>query len=89
MTDSFLMRLCCERYDRKPFEQIKSQILTCCVKQQRHRGIFEVRRIAHYNVSDVLSKFIFTLRISKKMHRFFFSASFRIEVLIETIVSEF
>ena len=26
MTDSLFMRLCSERYDRKPFEQIKSQI---------------------------------------------------------------
>ena len=46
MTDSFLMRLCTERYDRKPFEQIKSQILACCVEKQRHREFFEVRRIA-------------------------------------------
>ena len=45
MTDSFLMQLCTETYDRKPFEQIKSQILMCCVKQQRHRDFFEVRRI--------------------------------------------
>ena len=46
MTDSFLMRLCTVRYDRKPFEQIKSQILTCCLKQRRHRDFFEVRRTA-------------------------------------------
>ena len=46
MTDSFFMRLCTERYDRKPFEQTKSQILTCCVEQQRHRDFFEVQQIA-------------------------------------------
>ena len=46
MTDSFLMRLCTVRYNRKPFEQIKFQILTCCVKQQRHQDFFEVQRIA-------------------------------------------
>ena len=46
MTDSFLTRLCTERYDRKPFEQIKSQILTCCVEQQRHPEFFEIRRFA-------------------------------------------
>ena len=46
MTDSFLMQLCTVRYDRKPFEQIKSQILTCCVKQQHHQDFFEVRRFA-------------------------------------------
>ena len=45
MTDSFLMRLCTEKYDRKPSEQIKLQILTCCVKQKRHRDFFEVRGI--------------------------------------------
>ena len=49
MTDSFLMRLCTERYDRKPFEQIKLQILTCCVEQQRHQDFSEVRRIAAPN----------------------------------------
>ena len=46
MTDSFFMRLCTERYDRKPFEHIKPQILTCCVKQKCHRDFFGVRRIA-------------------------------------------
>ena len=46
MTNLFLMQLCTERYDRKPFEQIKSQILTCCVKHQRHQDFFEVRRFA-------------------------------------------
>ena len=46
-------------------------------------------KLSQYNFSDVLSKFIFALRISKKMHRLFFSASFGVEVLIETIVSEF
>ena len=34
------------RYDRKPFEQIKLQILTCCLKQWRHRDLFEVQRTA-------------------------------------------
>ena len=43
MTYSFLTRLCTEWYDRKPFEQIKSQILTCYVEQQRHQDFFEVR----------------------------------------------
>ena len=46
MTDSFHMRLCTEKYYRKPFEQIKSQILKCCVEQLSHRNFFEVRRIA-------------------------------------------
>ena len=46
MTDSFFMRLCSERYDRKPFEQIKAQVLKGGVEQQRHRDFFEVRRIA-------------------------------------------
>ena len=46
MTDSFLMRVCTVEYDRKPFEKIKSQILTCCVEQRRHRDFFEVRWIA-------------------------------------------
>ena len=46
-------------------------------------------KLPHYNFSDVLSKFIFALRISKKCIGFFLSASFGIEVLIETIVSEF
>ena len=46
MTDSFLMRLCTVRSDRKPFEQIKSQIITFCVEQRRHRDFFEVRRTA-------------------------------------------
>ena len=46
MTDSFLMLLCTERYNCKPFEQIKLQILTCCVKQQRHQDFFEFRQIA-------------------------------------------
>ena len=46
-------------------------------------------KLPYYIFSDLLSKFIFALRISIKMHRFFFTASFRIEVLIETIVSEF
>ena len=39
-------------------------------------------KLPHYNFSDVLSKFSFALRISKKMLRFFFPASFGIEVLI-------
>ena len=43
MTDSLLMRLCTERYDRKTFEQIKSQILTCCLEQQRHQEYSEVQ----------------------------------------------
>ena len=34
------------RYDRKPFDQIESQILTFCVEQRRHRDFFEVRRTA-------------------------------------------
>ena len=39
------MRLCTVRYNRKPFfEQIKSQILTCCLEQKRHRDFFEVQR---------------------------------------------
>ena len=42
MTDLLLMKLCTVSYDRKPFEQIKSQILTCCVEQQRHQDFFEV-----------------------------------------------
>ena len=46
MTDSFFMQLCTERYDHNPFEQIKSQILTCCVEHQRHRDFFEVQWIA-------------------------------------------
>ena len=46
MTDSFLMRFCTVRYDCKPSEQIKSEILTCCVEQQRRRYFFEVRPIA-------------------------------------------
>ena len=46
MTDSFLTRLCTERYDRKPFEQIKSHILTCCVEQLRHQDLFEGWRFA-------------------------------------------
>ena len=46
MTDLFLMRLCTEKYDHKPFEQIKSQILTCCVEQQRHKDFCDVRLIA-------------------------------------------
>ena len=46
MTDSFLTRLCTERYDRKPFEQIKSKILSCCVEHQSHRDFFEVQLIA-------------------------------------------
>ena len=29
-------------------------------------------KLPYYNFSDVLSKFIFALRICKKMHRFFF-----------------
>ena len=44
MTNSFLMQLCNVRYDRKPSEKIKLQILTCCIKQQRHRDFFEVIR---------------------------------------------
>ena len=46
MTDLFFMRLCTETYDRKPFEQIKSQILTCCFEQKRHRDFFEVQQIS-------------------------------------------
>ena len=46
MTDLVLMRLCTVKYDSKHFEQIKSQILMCCVKQRRFRDFFEVRRIA-------------------------------------------
>ena len=46
MTDSFLIQLCTIGYDSKPFEQIKSQILTCCLEQQRHRDFFEDRRNA-------------------------------------------
>ena len=38
------MQLCNIRYDRKPFEQVKSQILTCCLEQQRHRDLFELQR---------------------------------------------
>ena len=44
MTDLFLIQLFTVKYDRKHFEQIKSQILTCCLKQQRHQELFEVRR---------------------------------------------
>ena len=39
MTDSFLIQLCTVMYDRKPFEQIKSQILTCYLKQQSAKTI--------------------------------------------------
>ena len=46
MTDSFLMRLCTVRSDHKPFEKIKPQILTCCVKQRRHQESFEVQLTA-------------------------------------------
>ena len=46
MNNSFFMRLGTKRYDRKTFEQIKSQILTCCVKQQRHPEFFELQRFA-------------------------------------------
>ena len=46
-------------------------------------------KLPHYNFSDVLSTFIFALRISKKCIRFFLSGSFGIEVLTETSVSEF
>ena len=46
MTNSFLMQLCTVRYNDKPFEEIKSQILTCCLEQQRHQDFFEVRRNA-------------------------------------------
>ena len=46
MTDSLLMQFCTVRYDRKPFEKIKSQILACCVEQQRHRDFLEVQQIA-------------------------------------------
>ena len=46
MTDSFLLRFCTVKYDCKPFEQIKSQILTGCVEQQRHQDFFEVRPTA-------------------------------------------
>ena len=42
MTNLFLMQLCTVRYNHKTFEQIKSQILTCCLKQQRHQDFFEV-----------------------------------------------
>ena len=45
MTDSFFMRLCTEKYDRKPFKTNQIADLTCCVKQQRHRDFFEVRLI--------------------------------------------
>ena len=44
MTDYFLMLSCNVRYDHKPFEQVKSQILTSCVKQQRHRDFLGIRR---------------------------------------------
>ena len=46
MTDLFLMRLCTVRYDRKPLEQIKSKILTCCLEQLRHQDFFEGRQTA-------------------------------------------
>ena len=46
MTDLFPTYLFTEGYDHKPFEQIKLQILTCCVEQQRHRHFFEVQRFA-------------------------------------------
>ena len=46
MTDSFLMRLCTEKYDRKPFYIHQIADLTCCVEEQRHRDFFEVRLIA-------------------------------------------
>ena len=46
MTDSCLKRLCIVRYDRKPFEKFKSQILTCSLEQQRHQDFFEVRQNA-------------------------------------------
>ena len=43
MTVFPLMRLFTVRYDRKPFQQIKSHILTCCLKKWRHQDIFELR----------------------------------------------
>ena len=46
MTDSLLMRICTVRYDHKPCEQIKSQIITCCLRQQHHRDFFEVLQTA-------------------------------------------
>ena len=46
MTNSFLMPFCTVRYNRKPFEQIKLDILMCCVKQKRHQYLFEVQQIA-------------------------------------------
>ena len=46
MTDLFLMQFCTVRYDHKPFEQIKSEILTCCVEHQRHQDFFEVQHIS-------------------------------------------
>ena len=45
MTDFFLMLLCNVRNYRKPFEQIKSQILTCCLEQHHHQDLFEVRQL--------------------------------------------
>ena len=41
-----------------------------------------------FKFSDVLSNFIFVLRITKNASFFFKSVSFGIKVLIETIVSE-
>ena len=46
MTDSFLMQLWTVRYDHKTSERNKLQILTCCLKQRRHRDFFEVQRSA-------------------------------------------
>ena len=48
-----------------------------------------LNKLSHYKFSDVLSKFIFALRISKNASFFFLSASFGIEVLIETNICEF
>ena len=42
MTNSFLIRFSPVWYDRKPFEQIKSQILTCSLEHRRQRDYFEV-----------------------------------------------
>ena len=46
MTDSLLLQLCTVRYDHKPFEQIKSKILTCPVEQRHHQDLIEVQRTA-------------------------------------------
>ena len=46
ITDSFFMRICTEKCDRKPVLNKQVADLTCCVEQQRHRDFFEVRLIA-------------------------------------------